>query len=87
MEKFEKNGITVIKCEPLNWVVENEICYIGVGDMGLMRYCVYYDSKNIVSIDGLKFRADTYEEASEMVQRFADGMEKNLEGSIYKSKP
>lgn len=98
-EITSNNGIKLLKCEPLNWVINHTYAdgtgplfySISVGDMEEMWSCTFYPEKEVLYISNMayssncvvSFKVSSFEDASKMVKSFADAQEHDFEGTIY----
>jgi len=96
------NGLTMVECEPLNFKrvsiyhgQEEPYGYIiTVGTMSQMYICSYDPDKSILSIAdiayssdwSIKFKVNSFEEASKLVQQFADGINHDMSDTIFTDK-
>ena len=83
--RFKKNGMTVLACEPFNWLIEGDVTYIGVGDMGITKY--FFLKDNVLTVEGISFKVDSMIDASLMVKKHTDAIGHDMEGSVYTCKP
>ena len=99
MEYKSRNGLRMLECKPLCFQIQHiyrdntgPLVYcISVHNDGDFWYCNYYPEEGHVSFAGghysddgvFIFKVDSFEEASVMIKKFADGMGCKLEGTIY----
>ena len=85
------NGLMMLQSYPFNWIKDQPAgssepyYYIFLGDMSGGPTCVYKEEKNELSISDLYFKADSIEEAGEIVLKLTQGMGKSLEGTVHES--
>jgi len=78
-ERFTtSNGMNMLRCKPLNWNIRSvyadgtggDMFLINVGGMGDMVSCFYNPGGRILSIDGVEFDCESFEEAGKQVLSF-----------------
>ena len=100
--KVKTNGIEMLSCEPLSFEIvkdrqgeiEGHLFSISVGEILEMWMCVFDTKENIVSIYSLdysndsllKFECNSFVEASELIHKFAKGMDVDMSDTIFEMK-